>query len=137
MGRITRWLLLLQEFDFSIVVRKGKQLYMADHLSRIKTGEPPTRVNDELPNASLFKVDYLHEWYLELVKYLMSGRPLLDRSKTKTRRLIRLTGPYQLIARQLYICGKDDVLRRCALPHEVDDILFQSHDGIAGEHFAS
>jgi hypothetical protein len=41
-----------------------------------------------------------------------------------------------LIAGQLYIQGKDDVIRRCALPHEVDDLLFQAHDGIAGGHFA-
>jgi len=33
--RITRWLLLLQEFEFEIVVRKGKHHFMADHLSRI------------------------------------------------------------------------------------------------------
>lgn len=29
-GRITRWLLLLQEFDFATVVRKGKRHYMVD-----------------------------------------------------------------------------------------------------------
>ena len=34
-GRIARWLLLLLEFDFLVVVRKGKQHYMADHMSRI------------------------------------------------------------------------------------------------------
>ena len=59
MGRITRWLLLLQEFDFAIVVLKGKQHYMANHLSCIRTGEPPEGVNDELPDATLLKVDYV------------------------------------------------------------------------------
>ena len=54
MGRITQWLLLLQEFDFAIVVQKGKQHYMADHLSRIRTGEPLDGINDELPDATLF-----------------------------------------------------------------------------------
>ena len=46
--RITRWLLLLQEFDFEIIVRKGKQHFMADHMSRIKNGEPSVGVDDEL-----------------------------------------------------------------------------------------
>ena len=110
---------------------------MADHLSRIRTGEPPTRVDDELPNACLFKVYYTLELYPGLVEYLMSGRPPPELSKVKTCKLIRLVGPYQLIARQLYILGKDGVLRICALPHEVDDILFQSHDGLAQGHFAS
>ena len=76
---------------------------MAYHLSRIKTGEPPEGVNDELPNASLFKVDYVPEWYPRLVEYLMSGRPPPDMSKVEARKLIRLAGPYQLIAGQLYI----------------------------------
>ena len=54
MGRITIWLLLLQEFDFAIEVCKVKQHYMADHLSCIRTGEPPKGFNDELLDAALF-----------------------------------------------------------------------------------
>ena len=94
MGRITRWLLLLQEFDFSIVVRKGKQHYMANHLSRIRTREPPEGVNDEIPYATLFKVDHCPEWYPGLVEYLMSGRPPPNMSKADARKLIKLAGPY-------------------------------------------
>jgi len=67
----------------------------------------------------------------------MSGRPPPDMSKADARKLIRLARPYQLIAGQMYVRGKDDIIRRCALPHEVDSILFQAHDGIAGGHFAS
>ena len=129
--------MLPQEFDFAIVVRKGKQHYMVDHLSRIWIGEPPEGVNDELPDATLFKVDHCPEWYLGLVEYLMIGRPRPDMSKVDARKLIRFVGPYQLIVKQLYVRGKDDIIRRCALPHEVDSILFQAHDGIAGGHFAS
>ena len=67
----------------------------------------------------------------------MSGRPPLDMSKAEARKLIRLAGAYQLIAGQIYIRGKEDVIRRCALPHEINDILSQAHDGIARGHFAS
>jgi len=83
-----------------------------------------------------FKVDYVPQWYLGLVEYVMSGRPHEDMSKAEARKLIRLVGPYQLIVGQLYIGGKDDLIRKCALPHEVDDLLFQAHDGIVGGHFA-
>jgi len=44
---------------------------------------------------------------------------------------------YKLIAIQLYIKGKDDFLKRCVLPHEIGDILFQSHDGMEGGYIAS
>ena len=109
-GRITRWLLLLQEFDFEIVVSKGKQHFMVDHMSRVKNIEPSKGVDDELPDAILFKVDYASEEYDGIVEYLMSGRPPEDMSKAEARKLIRLAGPYQLIVGQLYIQGKDDVI---------------------------
>ena len=136
-SRITRWLLLLQEFDFEIVVRKGKQHFMVDHMSRIKNGEPSTGVDDELPDAILFKVDFASEEYNGIVEYLMSGRPPPGMTKLEARQLIRRAGPYQLITGQLYIKGNDEVIRRCALPQEIDGILYQYHDGMARGHFAS
>ena len=57
-GRISRWL-LLQEFTFKIVVWPGKSHASADHLSRIKSGEPPEGVNDDFPDAQLFHVTVL------------------------------------------------------------------------------
>ena len=76
---------------------------MTYHLSLIKRGEPPEGVNGELLDASLFKVDYVPKWYPGLVEYLMSGRPPPNMSKFEARKLIRLVGPYRLIAEQLYI----------------------------------
>ena len=62
---------------------------MADHLSRIRIGEPPDGVNDELMDATLLKIDYVLEWYPGLVEYLMSGRPPEDMSKSKARKFIK------------------------------------------------
>ncbi len=36
-GRITRWLLLIQEFDITIVYKPGKDNVVADLLSRLDT----------------------------------------------------------------------------------------------------
>ena len=41
-GRICRWLLLFQEFEFEVVVQQGKLNVGPDHLSRIDTGKEPT-----------------------------------------------------------------------------------------------
>jgi len=73
-GRIIRWFLLLYDFDYDIFVRKGKEHYMVDHLSRIKNGELPKGVNDELLDATLFKLYFVLELYDGVVEYLMSGR---------------------------------------------------------------
>ena len=53
-GRICRWLLLFQEFKFEVVFKPGKLNVDPDHLSRIDTGEEPTGVEDDLPDAHLF-----------------------------------------------------------------------------------
>jgi len=75
--------------------------------------------------------------YDGVVEYLMSGTPPRKMSKVEAMKLIRRVGAYQLLVGHLYINGKDEVLRRCVLPQEIDDILFQSYDGIVGGHFSS
>lgn len=50
-GRICRWLLLFQEFDFEVVVKPGCLNARLDHLSRIKTGEEPTSLKEGLHDA--------------------------------------------------------------------------------------
>ena len=56
-GRIVRWFLILLEFDFTVVVKKGITHQRADHLSRLINGETPVEVSDDLPDAYLFNVE--------------------------------------------------------------------------------
>ena len=51
-----KWLLLLQEFTFTIVIRLGKSHVIADQLSRIKSREPLEGINDDFPNAHIFHI---------------------------------------------------------------------------------
>jgi hypothetical protein len=53
-GRIYRWLLLFQEFNFKVIVKPGKLNAGHDHLSRVTNGEEPTNLEDKFPNAQLF-----------------------------------------------------------------------------------
>jgi len=54
--RIARWMLLLQEYDFEIVHKLGRQHVVADHLSRISNGEATTGIPNRFLNANLFIV---------------------------------------------------------------------------------
>ena len=72
-GRISRWLLLLQEFTFKIIVRPGKKHVSADHLSRLKIGEPANGMNADFPDAQLFQIVVLPEWYKSIGEYLSTG----------------------------------------------------------------
>lgn len=50
---------MLQEFTFKIIVKPGKSHVSVDHLSWIKSGEPPKGVDDDFPNAHLFRIAVL------------------------------------------------------------------------------
>jgi hypothetical protein len=60
-GRICRWILLFQEYDFDIKVKPGRMNKGPDHLSRLEHGEEPASLGDTLPDAQLLaikRVDY-------------------------------------------------------------------------------
>ena len=50
-GKICKWILLFQEFDFEIIVKLGHLNVSPDHLSRIETSEEPTNIEVGLPDA--------------------------------------------------------------------------------------
>jgi hypothetical protein len=52
-GRICRWLLLFQEFEFEVVVKPNKHNVGPDHLSRIESGEVGGSLDDELLDTTL------------------------------------------------------------------------------------
>ena len=43
--------------------------------------------------------------------------------------------PYSLINGFLCKMGLDDILRRCVLEHEKDNIMYEAHYGMVGGHF--
>ncbi|GJZ59649.1 reverse transcriptase domain-containing protein [Tanacetum coccineum] len=56
-ARLLRWVLLLQEFDFSVIDTKGAENYAADHLSRLKNSYEnvfdPKEINETFPLETL------------------------------------------------------------------------------------
>ena len=56
-GRICRWLLLFQQFEFKVVVTPGKLNVDPYHLSQIDIGEEPIGVEYDLPDSHLFRIE--------------------------------------------------------------------------------
>jgi hypothetical protein len=50
-GRICRWLLLFQEFDFEVIVKPGKLNVGHEHLSRVTNGEEHKNLEDNFLDA--------------------------------------------------------------------------------------
>jgi hypothetical protein len=72
-GRICRWLLLFQEFSFEVIVKPCKLNVGPDHLSRLESGESGGVVDDQLPDADLFKVEAIPDYLSDIALFLSTG----------------------------------------------------------------
>jgi hypothetical protein len=75
-GKICRWLLLFQEFEFDVIIRPGKKNVRPDHLSRLETREDLTGIDDDLPDAHLFRVEAAPKDLEDISNFLEEGKAL-------------------------------------------------------------
>eukprot|EP00253_Pinus_taeda_P031645 PITA_31645 len=73
-GRITIWLILLQEFDITIKDRPGKQNPVAKFLSRMPKPVDAATVEDQFSDEHLFAVVVQTPWYADVANYLAVGK---------------------------------------------------------------
>eukprot|EP00253_Pinus_taeda_P009033 PITA_09033 len=134
-ARVTRWLLLLQEFDITIVDRPGKENVVADFLSRLKTNEN-IPVDDSFPDEYLFAVSAHSPWYAYIYNYLVAGKLPSHLPHREKRKIIQQSARYSWISGCLFHTGIDQEIRRCIGEDEIYDILKACHDDPCGGHFA-
>ena len=137
-GRIARWILLLQEFHYSVIHKPGREHAIADYLSKLDTGDPPVGIEDELPDAALFQIEtnFSDNWYEQMLNYLQDGIFPEGMDKDHRRRLALRSRPYSVIAGFLYKRGIDGIVRRCVPEGEQDSVLQEAHSRTTGGHFS-
>ena len=71
--RLTRWILLYQEFNLTIKDKKGVENMVVDHLSRLvsETTSEGLPIGDTFPDEQLFSLVYC-PWYADIVNYLVT-----------------------------------------------------------------
>jgi hypothetical protein len=99
-GKLARWTLLLQEYEFDIVHRPGAQHAVADYLSRLESGEAPAGVADDFPDAGIMTVtpeagptDDPDKWLVDMIYFLSHGLPPEELSKAERKRLKSAVAP--------------------------------------------
>jgi hypothetical protein len=135
-GRICRWLLLFQEYDFEIIIKPGRMNKGPDNLSRLEHGEEPTSLEDTLSDAQLMAIRKIDEHFIEMVQFLLTGITPSQYTIPQKKQLVVCTADFSLIFRQLYKMGPDEILKRCIMEEERPMILTKAHEGIAGGHYA-
>ena len=87
-------------------------------MSRIESGENLTGIEDDLPDAHLFRVEAIPSELAEIGQYLQEGKAPDHYSEKRKKILTIKVAPFTLINGNLYKLGLDDVFHRCALEHE-------------------
>jgi hypothetical protein len=134
-GRICRWILLFQEYDFEIVVKPGRMNRGPDHLSMLEHGEEPTILEDALSDAQLLSIINIDDHFTEIVQFLSKGMAPREYTILQKKQLVVRVVDFSLIDGQLYNMGPDEILRRCVMDAKRPLILEEAHEGIAGGHY--
>ena len=73
--RLTRWILLYQEFNLTIKDKKGVKNVLVDHLSRLvpESSSHGVPIGDSFPDDQLFALVHC-PWYADIVNYLLTGQ---------------------------------------------------------------
>jgi hypothetical protein len=103
-ARVTRWLLLLQEFDITIVDRPGKENLVADFLSRL-TPDDDTPVDDSFPDEYLFVVSSHSPWYEDIANYLVAGKLPPHLSHREKKSIIYQSARYSWVSGYIFHTG--------------------------------
>ena len=107
-GRLARWLLLLQEFDITIVDKQGKSNVVVDYLSRLHiTDEDSTPAKDTFPDEHLFHITTHTPWYADIANYLAANRMPPHFSHKDRRMLAEKILHYSWIDKNLFYIGSN------------------------------
>ena len=105
-ARIIRWLLLLQQFDLTIVDKPGKENIVADFLARLDmlAGEEGM-VDDHMPDEHLFAISILFPWFADIEKYLVSAQFPPHLSSKEKSKIVRKSTPFTWSGGNLFKLG--------------------------------
>ena len=93
-ARTTRWLLLLQEFDITIIDRPRKENVVANYLSRFTNSDNNLPIEDSFPDEHLFVVSAHSPWYAYVANYWAIGKLPAHLSKREKRKIIQQSSKY-------------------------------------------
>jgi hypothetical protein len=129
-GRIYRWILLFQEYDFEIIVKPERMNKGPNHLSRLEHGEETTSLEDALLDAQLLEISNIDDHFTNIFEFMSTGMAPSQYKIPQKKQLVVHAAEFSLIIGLLYKMGPDEILRRCVMEVERPLILVEAHEGI-------
>ena len=112
-GQVTRWLLLLQEFNITILDQPGKDNLVADFLSCIKNEDDDIVVDDSFPDEHFFSLSVNTPWFADMEKYLATRKLPSHLSPHEKRKIIMQSANYSWVGHELLCACHDLIIHRC------------------------
>lgn len=109
---VTRWLLLLQEFDITIIDKPGKENAATYFLSLLPIEGDPEPIEDSFPKEHLFTMSTHGPWYANIVNYLVVGKIPTHLSARECRHIIRQSVRYSCIDGYLFYIRLDLLIKQ-------------------------
>ena len=121
-GKLARWTLLLQEFEFEIFHRPNTQHAVANYLSRLDSDETGDDVPDEFSDAELFRVTTEmttdgtvteeDKWLTNMHQFLSTVLSPEEMNRDERKRLAVQSWHFCILRDTLYHKGADGIWRR-------------------------
>ncbi|GJR43412.1 reverse transcriptase domain-containing protein [Tanacetum coccineum] len=144
-ARLLRWILLLQEFDFSVIDTKGAENYAADHLSRLENPYEnvfdPKEINETFPLETLNTVtshdNQSTSEFANIANYHAGNFLIKGMSTQQKRKFFKDIKHYFWDDPYLFRTCADQIIRRCVFGQEALEILKACHEGPTGGHHSA
>ncbi|GJU00776.1 reverse transcriptase domain-containing protein [Tanacetum coccineum] len=144
-ARLLRWVLLLQEFDFSVIDTKGAENYAADHLSRLENPYEnvfdPKEINETFPLETLNMVtshdDQNTPWFADIANYHAGNFLVKGMTSQQKKKFFKDIKHYFWDDPYLFRTCADQIIRRCVFGQEALEILKACHEGPTGGHHSA
>jgi hypothetical protein len=135
--KISRWIVIFQEFDLDFVSAKSKKsLVFAELISELSI-----ELGDVVPEESpiwgyMFLITYSDPWYRDILIYLQTLKCPTSASRDERRWIHHQDKNYLILDDTLYRRGIDCILRRCLTHEEAVIMLNNCHTGACGGHLS-
>jgi len=106
-GKICKWLLLFQEYDFEVILKPGRLNVGLDHLSHIEIGEEPTNLEKGLLDTQISAVCIIDSHFEDIIHFLVMGTTPKVYTSQQKKELTVHVADFSVIARHLYKMGSE------------------------------
>ena len=144
-GKLARWMLLLQEFDFDIQHQPGTQHVITNYLSRIEDRADTVNSDDDFPDGEILHIEaedpkqnnaqHEDKRLKEMSTFPSTGLPPPRMRTDGKKRLVVRSWNICLIQDTLYHKGSDRIWCTCIHNDKKEAILREAHCRIALGHY--